>query len=58
MKTLIDEIKFKAHVDGECDLDCPYCEMENEINEEYGFEDERVEKSSKISKYEKQLKKL
>lgn len=51
MKALIDNEKYEKHLSGECDFEtCEYCQLEDEINEEYAFEDERHSKIAKVGK--------
>ena len=58
MNSLIDDKKYEEHIAGDCDSECPYCKMENEINDEYEEVDEKRGKSAKVSRFEKQMKNI
>lgn len=57
MKTLIDEVMYQAHINGECEMGCTYCLMEDELNEEHEFIEQKNSKKASNSKNEKALKK-
>ena len=52
-----NEIAFQAHVDGECEEDCMYCIMEDEVND-YKYIDERNSKIAKVGRLEKNIRRI
>jgi hypothetical protein len=53
-----NEIAFQAHCNGDCEDNCMYCEMEDELNVDYGFKDERNSKIAKVGRSEKNIKRI
>ena len=46
------------HQGGDCEAECPYCIMEEELNEEYGYTDERNSKVAKVGRSEKNIRRI
>lgn len=53
-----NEIMFQTHINGECEDGCMYCEMEDELNDDYSFVDKRNDKVAKVGRFEKNIKKI
>lgn len=46
------------HTSGDCNSDCPYCIMEEELIDIYDFNDERNGKVAKVGRSERNIRKI
>ena len=56
---IINQQLWIDHEGGYCDEStCPYCNIQEELNEEYNFRDKRNSKVAKVGRSEKSIRRI